>query len=49
MMYKLIEWPKVQSLMDRPGFKKSSCLANDDKFLANHTKNRSSAYFVSEK
>lgn len=47
-MYRLIEWPDVQELMDIPGFEKNACLANDEEFLEENTITRSSAYFVKQ-
>ena len=41
MKYILVEWPDVQYLMDKEGFKENSSLADGEKF-------GSSAYFVSE-
>ena len=41
MKYILVEWPDVQDLMDKEGFKENSSLADEEKF-------GSSAYFVSE-
>lgn len=41
MKYILVEWPDVQYLMDKEGFKENSSLADEEKF-------GSSAYFVSE-
>lgn len=41
MKYILVEWPDVQYLMGKEGFKENSSLADEEKF-------GSSAYFVSE-
>ena len=41
MKYILVEWPDVQYLMDKEGFKENSSLADEEKFGR-------SAYFVSE-
>lgn len=41
--YKIIEWPEVQYLMDKPGFEEHSYLINDEKGLDDFG---SSAYFV---
>lgn len=46
-MYKLIEFPEVQELMELPGFAENACLANDEEFLEQNTSIGSSAYFVS--
>lgn len=47
-MYVLIEWPEVQDLMEKPGFKENACLANDTEFLEHNTMVKSSAYFVNQ-
>lgn len=42
-MYQLVQWPEIQELMDKPGFKENACLANDEFFVDTYG---SSAYFV---
>lgn len=42
-MYTIVTWPKVQELMDQPGFSENSYLANDERALNEFG---SSAYFV---
>ena len=42
-MYIIIQWPEIQDLMDKEGFRENACLANDDYFQQEYG---SSAYFV---
>jgi hypothetical protein len=42
-LYKVIQWPDIQELMDKPGFEDNSYLINDDKGLDDFG---SSAYFI---
>lgn len=43
MNYIIVEWPEVQTLMEREGFEENSCLINSGIFLERYG---SSAYFV---
>lgn len=42
-LYKVIQWPDIQELMDKSGFEDNSYLINDDKGLDDFG---SSAYFI---
>ncbi len=42
-LYKVVQWPDIQELMDKPGFEDNSYLINDDKGLDDFG---SSAYFI---
>ena len=39
----IVQWPEIQELMDKPGFKENCCLVNDESFVEEYG---SSAYFV---
>lgn len=43
--FKIIEWPEIQSLMDKPGFEENSQLVNQDNLVEIYGPN---AYFVFE-
>lgn len=44
-IFVVVQWPDIQDLMEKEGFKENSCLINDEPLLEEYG---SSAYFVRE-